>query len=442
MYGESAQDLGRAGGRGQNVRIIDIEGAWRFTHEDLRQMQGGVVGGTQSTSIGWRNHGTGHHAVLGLLLGALVLTRTIGIAMIGAVIVHALASRHKDTHRLRGGDWIVVGTALLLFGAWSGVSPDGDTNYLTYMGPVILSTFGVDNGYVDLLAVSKKVLALFPAAFKEYLFWFTGARHLVVAGWMLVGYVMLTAAGGLLIRIRRRCLDAYYVSAYLLILLIWPYPAELYRFLFPVVPFMIFHAVFFLREVLRPRVARPVFVAILLPGLIAVTVSAMARIGVAQRASVVEAPYRHSSELYRSEKPANGVFLARLMKDSMNDMVKIGLTTPENAVVLGVKPNFVALLSGRRTARFVPQADSGAHYCQLIRQAVDYAYLSQVTTSRNEEGLRTVQRFMPFSSVTWMRTDDSGKLKAILLEIDRNRLVQEAASLSLGCVDRRPQETH
>jgi hypothetical protein len=50
------------GGRGLGVRIIDVEGAWRFTHEDLTQNQGGVVGGTQSTDIGWRNHGT---AVMG-----------------------------------------------------------------------------------------------------------------------------------------------------------------------------------------------------------------------------------------------------------------------------------------------------------------------------------------------------------------------------------------
>jgi hypothetical protein len=48
----------RAGGRGFDVRIIDIEGAWRFTHEDLLQNQGGVVGGLPIADIGWRNHGT------------------------------------------------------------------------------------------------------------------------------------------------------------------------------------------------------------------------------------------------------------------------------------------------------------------------------------------------------------------------------------------------
>lgn len=52
----------RRGGRGAGIRIIDIEGAWRFTHEDLLQNQGGVVGGIPSTDLGWRNHGT---AVIG-----------------------------------------------------------------------------------------------------------------------------------------------------------------------------------------------------------------------------------------------------------------------------------------------------------------------------------------------------------------------------------------
>ena len=56
----------RPGARGAGVRVIDIEGAWRFGHEDLVQNQGGVIGGTQSSDIGWRNHGT---AVVGVFGG-------------------------------------------------------------------------------------------------------------------------------------------------------------------------------------------------------------------------------------------------------------------------------------------------------------------------------------------------------------------------------------
>lgn len=48
----------RPGGDGTGVRVVDVEGAWRFTHEDLGANQGGVIGGSMSTDIGWRNHGT------------------------------------------------------------------------------------------------------------------------------------------------------------------------------------------------------------------------------------------------------------------------------------------------------------------------------------------------------------------------------------------------
>ncbi len=54
------------GGTGVGIRIIDVEGAWRFSHEDLKQNQGGVVGGTKKPDLFWRNHGT---AVMGIISG-------------------------------------------------------------------------------------------------------------------------------------------------------------------------------------------------------------------------------------------------------------------------------------------------------------------------------------------------------------------------------------
>ena len=56
----------KPGGDGQEMQIIDIEGAWRFTHEDLQENEGGKVGGTETPDLFWRNHGT---AVIGILSG-------------------------------------------------------------------------------------------------------------------------------------------------------------------------------------------------------------------------------------------------------------------------------------------------------------------------------------------------------------------------------------
>jgi hypothetical protein len=65
------------GGRGRGVNVIDIEGSWRLTHEDLVGHLGGLLGGTPSDDLGWRNHGT---AVLGVIGSAANAFGTTGIA--------------------------------------------------------------------------------------------------------------------------------------------------------------------------------------------------------------------------------------------------------------------------------------------------------------------------------------------------------------------------
>jgi hypothetical protein len=62
------------GGAGAGVRTIDLEWGWRFSHEDLIQNQGGIVGGTGSTDT---NHGT---AVLGEISGDRTSIGITGIA--------------------------------------------------------------------------------------------------------------------------------------------------------------------------------------------------------------------------------------------------------------------------------------------------------------------------------------------------------------------------
>src|SRR5262249_18735105 len=48
------------------VKIMDVEGGWRFSHEDLLVNPSGCVGGIQTTDPKWVKHGT---AVVGMLGG-------------------------------------------------------------------------------------------------------------------------------------------------------------------------------------------------------------------------------------------------------------------------------------------------------------------------------------------------------------------------------------
>ncbi|MBA2602581.1 MAG: S8 family serine peptidase, partial [Acidobacteria bacterium] len=101
------------GGRGNGIRIIDIEGAWRFDHEDLTQVQGGVVGGVQSADIRWRNHGT---AVIGVfggddntfgITGIVPMSNTRAISIFGPGQGSAKAIRDA-ADLLTAGDIILI----------------------------------------------------------------------------------------------------------------------------------------------------------------------------------------------------------------------------------------------------------------------------------------------------------------------------------------------
>jgi hypothetical protein len=100
------------GGRGAGIGVIDIEGAWRFSHEDLLQNQGGVVGGMQSTDLRWRNHGT---AVVGEIGGddnALGITGISPEANVRAISIFgglgSAAAIRNATDMLNPGDIILI----------------------------------------------------------------------------------------------------------------------------------------------------------------------------------------------------------------------------------------------------------------------------------------------------------------------------------------------
>lgn len=98
------------GGGGAGVNIIDLEWAWRYSHEDLLQNQGGVVGGTQSNTLRARNHGT---AVIGEIGGdrnSLGITGICPDARVSSIAFSMASSAaiRMAADRLNPGDIILL----------------------------------------------------------------------------------------------------------------------------------------------------------------------------------------------------------------------------------------------------------------------------------------------------------------------------------------------
>ncbi|MGK8522536.1 S8 family peptidase [Nocardia asteroides] len=99
------------GGRGTDVRVVDIEGAWRFTHEDLKVNQGGVIGGSPSPEQGWRDHGTAVAGVISGDVNAYGITGIVPEAYIRAVSIFGSGSAsaiRSAADALNPGDVILL----------------------------------------------------------------------------------------------------------------------------------------------------------------------------------------------------------------------------------------------------------------------------------------------------------------------------------------------
>jgi hypothetical protein len=101
------------GGKGAGVNIIDVEGAWRLTHEDLLVNKRGLLGGTQSTDLVWRNHGT---AVIGVFSATDNQVGVTGIcpdAQVGVIAIFG-TDRTSSTAIREAADNLSAGDILLI----------------------------------------------------------------------------------------------------------------------------------------------------------------------------------------------------------------------------------------------------------------------------------------------------------------------------------------
>ncbi len=99
------------GGDGTGVKIIDIEGGWQTTHEDLDKAANGLIAGTMINDPSWRNHGT---AVIGVMIAGDNGYGVTGICPgsdIGMISIGTMATSEAlitATENLVQGDLILI----------------------------------------------------------------------------------------------------------------------------------------------------------------------------------------------------------------------------------------------------------------------------------------------------------------------------------------------
>ncbi|HZZ93566.1 MAG TPA: hypothetical protein VFE23_13465 [Usitatibacter sp.] len=370
-------------------------------------------------------------AILCALLAATMLTRTIGVSLaiaLAAAETFAFRRRHDAVRAKRMA--AAIGAAIALALAWYLVRPAGGPDQYAQSLEVMREGAGMD--MVGWLAGSIAANAGAIAA---------GWLHALMIFWgepsnprfIIVAAIGLAGLGASVYRASDGHLDGLYVAVYLGMLLLWPYPGQMYRLAFPVFPLVLVHAFWALRAGLAQRLPaatseRWAAGAVALP-LAACMPAVLFYVGA--RAQMPDEPSRPMpktsiAEFYRIPSGPAAQENAWRQIDVMQDLRHLADTTPPDARIMWYTPDYVALLGHRRGVPLRRPGNPADLAQQLRATGADYIYLSEVQPRDSlwHDGSPLFPAYLArgMARIEWARGGPRGDIRAMLLKVDKNKI--------------------
>ena len=312
-------------------------------------------------------------ALLAVLLAALALTRTAGLAVAGFYALWALTRRVQPL-RSRFLSLVPAIAAGAAYAAWIAVRPaeTADDNMR-----IVLERAGAFLGGEQPWAAMGESLARQARAVAEawvgglVVYWIEG-RPVRLALCGLVGALSLV---GLVLRLRAGKPDAWLMAGYLALYLVWPFYDQMGRFLFPVLPVLVLYAFLASGAAAKTLGRRPALTQAAI-GLLMLSLAVPAMAFIHQRA-IARGPYVQITDWYRVPGLSEARARSEIHLGLLADMAAIRALTRHEHRVMWVVPSYVALLADRRAVRAPAAELAPEDYLRAVRAAQpDYVFLS------------------------------------------------------------------
>lgn len=366
----------------------------------------------------------------GLLLAALLLTRTIAVALMAAVALCEVLTwwRTRDRRRLAHvAVQLLVPVAIL--GLWIALRPTtGQDAYAEFGQRMAQGT--AEGGLGFLAAMARANASAIVDAWLNALLIFWGE-------WWKPGFLLAIALGAVglgatLWRALRLEVEGLYVLAFLAIVLAWPFPGQQFRLALPIIPLVMVNALWAWQRLalrLSPANAeqRAPWAAVL-P--LVLCVPAVIFYIVARAATPEDSPteWRKAdiAEFYRVPAGPAAASNARAQIEVFGDLAHIRESTPAAARVMWYSPAYVSLLAGRHGVRLERPADAAALAAQARAANADYLYLANLHPRDSAHRLGNPLDPAAFAEAVakpvWRRTGPGGELRSVLYALDREKV--------------------
>ncbi len=347
--------------------------------------------------------------IFGLLLALLVLTRTIGVAMLAAFILLCILK-----WRRRSLDWpyfvIPVFFSLTLIAAFWGTAVP--SHYITS----IVNMFGLEAYKANIDWHTEFRLVGFQHGWLVGLLYYWSVQTVMAKS--IIMFVGLFSLLGLCLRIAQGKLDAIYVFLYLLVLFIWPYTTHMGRFIYPVLCILLLYSFYALYTLVHRVELKRGDAAVSIAMVLALTAVLPTLSYTWNRYQAgKEAGYHRIKDFYHTYDLEQARESAAMPVTMFLDMAHMKKTTEPDAVIQYFKPSYIALLADRVGREITIEENSaGELYMQPARD-VDYVYLTKIHPWINEEvnGLNIDIR-RP-TNVLWVHSTDNNEPFSAFFEI-------------------------
>ena len=312
-----------------------------------------------------------------LIIGIAVLIRSVGIAAILAFILVVLLHTLRGRFAARIGA-ISVAIVLLPSICWSLVKIYKAYDQ-SYANSVVRGTVGETlDGIIAQVPINLRAL------WQHFIQLFGANDHLAQ---IICAALLCIILIGWLARLRRANFDAIYVLAYLSIILAWPYPNHFGRFLFAILPFLIFYGFDGTRLVLSQLLTsasnktRDLLAGTCLSAMIIVLAAPTSAQIVkeivtpekADLAMLVRTPNWHLL------KPASRESKVLALEKMLDSLTKARRLTPKNACISSSEPHYVHYFARRRSVK-PPPADSANSRFSAALAACPFVFMMSVAS--------------------------------------------------------------
>lgn len=358
-----------------------------------------------------------------LLLAAIMLTRTTGIALGLAIVAQAVfASIAQKKLQFQPALILLASLVLylLLMALWG---PVKQSHYLGILIQYISSTDLYEAGsnspvHFSLLTQLKYQLESWVS------FWLIHWKtNVFSASYFVILLLALASLSGLFLRLLKNKYDAWYVLFFILILLVWPYPGQLFRLVFPIMPLLLIYAGYAIRKLLelkKENKKKGLLLASFYLTILAATLPSHAfihaRLALASEKQLVPVYeiFRQSSQYVASKQLA-------LQNQMLKDFTHVKDTVPENEKLLYFKPAYLAVLSDR-TGVTAPSPIYETSYRSLSNSSgARYIFLTRLhprNTRLGYSGFQGIEHLDGWTKLVWCSQLADRDLASCLFRIE------------------------